>query len=69
MPKYKLGDIIITKQNRLLVIRGKCRNCFFYAHTRNDIPYCALSFIDFKEGCYSNFGGNLIVVRINKGGL
>lgn len=69
MPKYKFGDIIITKQNRLLVTRGKCRNCFFYTHTRSGSPYCALSIIDFRDGCYGNFGDNLIVVRINKGGL
>ncbi len=70
MPKYKLGDIIITKyNNRLLVTKGRCRNCFFSAYTRNGAPYCALSIIDFKEGCYGSFGDNLIVVQIKKGGL
>ena len=68
MPKYKLGDIIVTKQNiRLLVTKGKCNNCFFSAHTREGSPYCALR--DFKEGCYGSFGDNLIAVRIKKGGL
>lgn len=69
MPKYKLGDIIVTKQNRLLVTKGRCVNCFFNAYTRNGSPYCDLSLIDFKEGCYGSFGDNLIVVRIKKGGL
>ena len=69
MPKYKLGDIIVTKQNRLLVTKGKCINCFFSVHTHEGSPYCALSITDFKEGCYGNFGDNLIVVRIKKGGL
>lgn len=68
MSKYKLGDIIITKQNRLLVTKGRCRNCFFMLE-RNDVPYCALSFTDFKEGCYGSFGDDLIVVQIKKGGL